>query len=115
MGHTRVWRIDSQNPEDVLGFHDRRVGQHVVARPYLPIRCSVALGRSDRRTKQFIMESALAARVVAKCARQACKMALTAFVRVRFGGSLPKLGPRAGKPSRMVYLSILSSASCIVT
>src|SRR5215469_15765998 len=34
------------------------LGQHVVARPYLPVRCSVALGQSDRRTKRPFMESA---------------------------------------------------------
>jgi hypothetical protein len=41
------------------------MGQHVVARPYLPVRCSVALGRGDWRTKQFVVEPALAARIVA--------------------------------------------------
>jgi hypothetical protein len=94
----------------VLAPHEHRpAGQHVVARPYLPVRCSVALGQSDRRTKQSIMESALAARVVAQCARQAYKTALTALVRLRIGGSRRlNRGWRLFDDNREYGLAILS-------
>jgi len=48
---------NKHNREDVSGFHDHgRVGQHVVAHNDISVRSSVALGGSERRTKQFVME-----------------------------------------------------------
>jgi hypothetical protein len=62
-----AWREKRQNPAKLfLAPHEHRTaGHHVVARHSLPVRCSLALGQSDRQTKRSIMESALAARVVA--------------------------------------------------